>query len=58
MHVDEVSVLDAAGRLIITQRVNTTERFTIDAARLAPGVHIVVLQDRGARVASMPVVVR
>lgn len=58
MHVDEVSVLDATGRLIITQRMNTTERFTIDAARLAPGVHIVVLQDRGIRVASMPVVVR
>ncbi|MBL7981902.1 MAG: hypothetical protein JNL52_08855 [Flavobacteriales bacterium] len=58
MHVDEVSVLDAAGRLVITQRVNTTERFTIDAARLTPGVHVVVLQDRGVRVASMPVVVR
>lgn len=56
--VDEVSVLDAAGRLIISQRVNTRERFTIDAARLVPGVHFVVLQDRGVRVASMPVVVR
>jgi len=58
LQVDEVHVLDAAGRLLIGHRVNTAERFTMDAARLAPGVHLVVLLDRGIRVAGVPVVVR